>query len=364
MFWKSKILRFGKYTWSEITAMVADGYIPVANADELDGIRNTTPKTMGVGSIWEGTYTTGLDKKYIQINNIDLSGFANWVAIQTFTGEYNGNELYISNCTQSGNGIYSGLFGLCQGAKFYNCIFNNFDIRGTNANNYLGAIAALIVGGYAENCKCLGGYFYSTTGRNGLGSLFGVTIGTINNCSSINTIVECGPIGSFHYIGGFIGVIGGSLVEKCWVIGSVTNTDLTIVNGTGGFVGYLGTTSDSDIIDCWANVTVNGAADVGGFIGWNRSINRFTNCMSLGTVQGTKRVGGFCGTNAGVITNCYYDSETSGQSDTGKGLPRTTAQMKEGTADSTIDGDAMYTGWDNAIWNFRTNLKYPKIRKI
>ena len=48
------------------------------------------------------------------------------------------------------------------------------------------------------------------------------------------------------------------------------------------------------------------------------------NCLSTAVVEGG---GGFCGVNEGVITNCYYDSETSGQSDTGKGLPRTTAQM-------------------------------------
>jgi predicted nucleotidyltransferase len=73
-------------------------------------------------------------------------------------------------------------------------------------------------------------------------------------------------------------------------------------------------------------------------------------------------VGGFCATNTGSVNNSYYDSEISGQADTGKGFPRTTKQMQEGYANSMIDGDSMYTAWDNDIWKFGLINKYPELK--
>jgi hypothetical protein len=60
-------------------------------------------------------------------------------------------------------------------------------------------------------------------------------------------------------------------------------------------------------------------------------------------------------------------------SDTGKGLPRTTAQMKYGTASSFINSDgttdatedpanAMYTAWSTDIWDFLTTADYPELK--
>jgi hypothetical protein len=88
-----------KYSDGYITHLIVnEGYVPVASGDELNALRNTTSQKMGAGTIWEGDYTTGVDKKYAQVRNISLSdyqtgtGFASW---GNFTGEYRGNNLRI-----------------------------------------------------------------------------------------------------------------------------------------------------------------------------------------------------------------------------------------------------------------------------
>ena len=48
----------------------------------------------------------------------------------------------------------------------------------------------------------------------------------------------------------------------------------------------------------------------------------------------------------GIVTDSFYDNETSGQSDTGKGISKTTAQMKT-IATFTDNSSADLTGsWD------------------
>ena len=73
--------------------------------------------------------------------------------------------------------------------------------------------------------------------------------------------------------------------------------------------------------------------------------------------------GGLIGSNnGGTVTNSYYDSTVSGQSDdTGKGVPKTTAAMKD--QETFPDGE---TGWDfNTVWsleNDAVNDGYPYLK--
>jgi hypothetical protein len=77
----------GKYTKTEISNLINnDGYVPVATGAELNEIRNTVSQTMGIGTIWENTYLTGRDKKYIQVSDLDMSLYTSWNYIPTLTG--------------------------------------------------------------------------------------------------------------------------------------------------------------------------------------------------------------------------------------------------------------------------------------
>ena len=376
-----------------------DGYIPVATATELDNLRNSVSQTMGSGTIWEGTYTTGLDKKYVQVDNLDLSVFADWaqlgptIANTDLTILYDGNNLGIYNLKITS--FSQGLFGTTFGAKFRNMRIYNADVSGVESNT------AVLLGGQGSNSNIdnvteihniiiynskvnpsspsgnIGGligesqneflilsdcYVYDceVSGTSNVGGLIGETYSEINNCGVINTQVT----GTGNSIGGFCGYnrkkITNSFAENVTVIntggsfgcGGFTGTsnDSAIFEkvwstgtathsggGANGCGGLVGVLRNSSIINSYSHCNVSGVANVGGGIGQHRDATS-TNCYSTGAVTGTTAVGGYAGllTGSNTITNSYYDSDTSGQSDTGKGLLRTTLQMQQGTADSFI----------------------------
>jgi hypothetical protein len=414
------------YTPTEVQELIDDdSYVPVATSTELDDLRNTGSRTMGAGTIWAGTYTTGTDKKYIQTKNIHYND--NFSVIVSTGITYNGNMLVIeglninsgacwigtsdaSSCTlrniifvkcttiqeslvtaraQSTNGI-----DVIENIELYDChsttaatngsllffrpgnnsTINNIkavdcSVISTTASNRAIIIASNLVNSpVVQNIECVGCY---VQGVNNLSIVYG-SDNVISNLTNIK-VMGCGINGAAN-IGMIASVVRQtSQITKCYAINSTITTSNTT---TGGLVGQLFQHTGL-MLNCHADVTINGSGTyIGGLVGWQRSSGeRIKNCYSIGHVNITpaSTIGGLVGANAGAITNSYYDTQTSGQSDTGKGLPRTTAQMKAGTAssfilpDGTTDPDnlaanAMYTSWDTAIWDFLTTNDYPILR--
>ncbi|MFA5292200.1 MAG: LamG-like jellyroll fold domain-containing protein [Phycisphaerae bacterium] len=115
----------------------------------------------------------------------------------------------------------------------------------------------------------------------------------------------------------------------------------------GGLAGY----NKGNLSQCYSLADVLGNDGVGGLVGKNDSGGSAENCYSASSVSGTNNVGGFCGTNSGTITSCYYDSQISGQSDTGKGTGKTTAEMMQ---------KSTFSNWDfEYIWDIDENNSYP-----
>lgn len=386
--WKSKILRFGKYTWSQIDYLVSvEGYIPVATAEEFRNLKISDTQTMGVGSRWEGSYTTGLDKKYVQVNNIDFEAYIDGVGNKLspiggstpFTGVYDGNNLRLDNIYMFYAWDNNAVFGAIENATLKNILIRNAYVYQTTKNRQNAVVFTT-----ATNCEIYnivvvdsttGGYYYSS----GLGVESYDSL--IYNIQVIN--IELYPnITSAKHSGGLLAHSIDSVVESSYCTGKLIFPDSTYrYYRTGGFIGrnFAGST----IQNCWCKMYIeaSGMTDVGvgGFVGQNYGI--IDNCCAMSFILRkpgyTVPIGGLVGKNesGGIVLNSYYDSDVSGLSDTGKGLPRTTAQMLNGTAssyikpDGSIDDDenpdnAMFTTWDDDTWNFRTNLKYPKIRKI
>ncbi|GBU24743.1 hypothetical protein R83H12_01378 [Fibrobacteria bacterium R8-3-H12] len=139
-------------------------------------------------------------------------------------------------------------------------------------------------------------------------------------------------------------------------------------NNAGGLLGNnsnIGTISNS-----YFRGNVTGNSNVGGLLGSNNNESTISNSYFLGNVTGNSRVGGLLGHNnnrstisnsyssatgnssgllgyydpyyGSTIRNSYYNKETSGQSDTGNGEGKTTAEMKT---------QSTYIGWNFAtIW--------------
>jgi hypothetical protein len=120
--------------------------------------------------------------------------------------------------------------------------------------------------------------------------------------------------------------------------------DCSIIGGynVGALVGYMGYNSirTSSISDCYCTGEVSGISYVGGLVGVNQTTG-ITNSYSTCKVTALTDAAGLLALNINsTIANCFYDKNTSGQSDNiGKGTPKTTVEMKEQNT---------FTGWDFA----------------
>lgn len=136
---------------------------------------------------------------------------------------------------------------------------------------------------------------------------------------------------------------GEARIYQCYAEGEVNSS---AENGWGG--GLIGT-NDGKIKNCYSTADVN-SDDGGGFVGQLRS-GRIDKCYSTGTVTGSN-TNGFIGYHydQGGDTgayNCFYDTETSGQSTDPQATGKTTAEMQ----DVATYTDTATTGLDNP-WDF------------
>lgn len=306
------------YTESEANTMITtQDYIPVASASELDALRTTTSQTMGVGTPWEGTYTTGVDKKYLQVGNLDLSLFSNWVSFNEISGTIDGNELNISNLTTTNRAFIIQTTD----AILKNINITNAEINSTSSS----AILVFANDGVIENCN-VGGTINSTSNVGGL--VYDMQFGSIVNSHSNVEIYSDGQ----SYIGGFVGVIlnrtgGGQnvLISDCSAYGNIGNSTNRInCDRVGGFIGYTSNLSTYNIENCEANLNIyadfNGVGTpnfraIGGF-GGELSEDEYSvtqKCKSLGLIdiinsdfENFGGYGGFVGrSNYAIIKNSY-----------------------------------------------------------
>lgn len=156
-------------------------------------------------------------------------------------------------------------------------------------------------------------------------------------------------------------------MSNCYTAGSVSGH-----GNVGGLVGYASSDGSNNLITnsystaSVSVITVSGSADFGGLVGMNDGYANnlggsasITNSYSTGKVNagsGSLYVGGLVGTNSsGTVTNCFWDSTTSGQSGSADGLGEPTDSMKT---------ELTFTsrGWDfDSTWaiNPSVNNGYP-----
>lgn len=384
-----------KYSDAYITHLIVnEGYIPVASGAELNALRNSVSQRMGAGTIWDSEYTTGLDQKYIQVRNIDLSAYQTgegFTYLGELTGIYDGNNLKIKNLWMSSTSSSKYFISLGVGSEFSNVTFEDFYVSAMNTSivamifvNIYGDLEnvhfnrGIILSKYRTGCiyisrdksirNCSAQNIYSevsqATGTNSVASAFiclasnaTATQGVIENCYSMNNRIigefGTGSGGTSSVAGGFGGILSrNTLIQNCYSL--------------------------NEHITCNGTSTSKYSAPFGLHFGYGGYSPITLNCFASSKpfLSGSGNIGGLYASNSGggIITNSYYDSEVSGQSDTGKGLPRTTAQMVNGTANSfilpngnidpdSLSANAMYTNWDENIWKFHNN-KYPKIKRI
>lgn len=221
---------------------------------------------------------------FVLANDIDLSSYSNWVPIGDLNilwgANFDGNgyvirNLYINRPDED----YQGLFGYVESSTstIKNVGLENVNISG---GNFVGGL----VGSYYEGSAISNSYVTgSVRGNENVGGVVGEHCGTLTNCYASVAVSGNG------YIGGVVGEHFGTLTS-CYATGSARGN-----NCIGGLAGD----NDGTISNCYATSYVRGNENVGGLVGYG-----------------------------GGVPDSYYDKEKSGQSDTGKGVGISTAEIK------------------------------------
>jgi hypothetical protein len=176
-------------------------------------------------------------------------------------------------------------------------------------------------------------------------------------------ILDVAPISAVGIVAGFS-------------MGSVSNSYASgMINWSyyniGGFVGQNTGTVDN----CYSTVDVTGLTNVGGLIGCNGDLiidGTVTNSYSTGNVTGGGSAGGLVGENQaigagvdfqGVVTNSFWNVETSGQTTSDGGTGKTTDQMQSMTTFSDAGWNIIAVALNDTntsyIWNMVNGVTYP-----
>lgn len=178
------------------------------------------------------------------------------------------------------------------------------------------------------------------------GMIRGLT-GTIKNLG----VVGANVVSNNTRTGILVGRTVGGQIQNCFVTGSVSSS----VDRVGGMVGEnYGTITNS-----YSLASVSGSTKVGGLVGNNEydeeTAGRIEYSFAAGLVTGRSKAGGLVGASpTETVVNSFYDTTSSGQSDTGKGVGKDWTSMMMQTT---------YSGWNfTTIWSIRELDGYPELR--
>ncbi len=357
----------------------------ITNAIELNKIRNY------LGESFAG-------KCFKLINDIDLTSYLTstgagydagsfWLPIgdnvNQFRGTFDGNNhkitfLKVNRATT----LYVGLFGFAGNGSLIKNLGVDIDPASyVKGGSVVGGITGFAEGSAINNCYVTG----TVTGIFYVGGLIGINAGSTGNDCFVNGSVigedylgglvgvsssfstytrsytNCSVTGTGSTIGGLIGHAEGSIINKCYSIGTVTG-----VSYLGGLTGRL---YGSSISNCYTKNSVNGHDLVGGISGFNQGNINYS--YASGAVSGISDVGGIAGASDSSIVNCFWDRSTTGQlhsANSNDSFGKTTAEMKSRATYITA-------GWDflgetangtNDIWAMSSeyNNGYPNLDGI
>ncbi len=341
---------------------------------------------------WVTQNSTSWGSYFIQTADIDASTSSGWASgagfspignsTTNFTGSYNGQAYTITGLYIDVGTNYIGLFGYASAATIKNVGLQSVNVTGDlyvgglignqnggtatgcysggsvtgtgNSNQDIGGLIGSQNGGTATSCYSTG----SVTGEGNVGGLIGIegNLSVDSSCYSSASVTGTGS--ASESIGGLIGDQANSTAKECYSSGLVTE------NSSGSFYigGLIGLQSaGSAATNCYetGNVAGNGATGIGGLIGHQTNANA-TNCYSCGSVSAGG--GGLIGSQGGsnVVSNCFWDTQASGQGSSAAGTGETTTAMKT---------EATFTGatWDfTNIWsiNAGVNNGYPTLQGV
>jgi hypothetical protein len=312
-------------------------------------------------------YTTGItDIKNVGLTNCDITGAWEVGALVGHHGD-GVNDATISNAYSSGSirgsgnswvAVHGGLVGRNQAASTItdshstaNLIVNvTPTFAGMDTMQFGGLVG--VNHGITTDCFATGNIQIICAGANDDVKYVGGFVGdnfssTTRRCHATGNIsIQCDE--TVTAVGGFSGVI--SDIYECYSIGNIDISAGDNIRAVGGFSGY----GPDDGQNCYSRgsitVTSLGAASrwIGGFVGMVDGLEAVQFSYSTGSIITSgifSNVGGFCGRKIGTVTNCFWDTQTSGQTSSAGGTGKTTEEMNH--RDIYIAA-----GWDlETVWN-------------
>lgn len=237
--------------------------------------------------------------------DVDLAGH-DWTPIgdasTKFAGTFDGGGHKISNMTVniSGDNLYAGLFGYCDGT------ITNLSAVGVNITasgdrpNVGGIMGFCEKNGAVTNCTVGGSITAAGTVYSFAGGIVGHNNdGKIKNCAVTGTVSTSG--GSQSECGGIAGYGGGSqVIENCSSAAAASATGGSAANDCGGIIGV---TAGGKIANCFntGSATVGASSDnnLACGIAGQTDYTAITNCYSLNSgiviegMQGTVNCASF-----------------------------------------------------------------------
>jgi len=185
-----------------------------------------------------------------------------------------------------------------------------------------------------------------TGSGNYVAGLAGINRGTTTHCSS------SGIVSAIDSVGGLVGANAGT-VTGCYSTGAVRGRETV-----GGLVGH----NEGSVTHCYSIATVSGTGEnVGGLVGLNIA-GTIARCYSVGVVRSEGQAGGLVGTSEpfgrpqspAVITESFWDIQTSGQSMSAGGIGLTTREMQTSST---------FLGWGSygPSWTIDEGRGYPRL---
>jgi hypothetical protein len=268
------------------------------------------------------------------------------------------NDADIYYCTSSGTVVGDRVGGLVGWSGFATIVRCRSDVQVTGIGYASSGGLVGISNADIEDCAATGNV---VAARISAGGLVGYNAGTVSGSWASGNVVcqDCSGTG------GLVGtnIFWDDYERKSKVLYSFATGDVVGFFDVGGLVGD----NEGIISDSYASGNANGSTRVGGLVGgnWNPSMDgvqydngKIYRSYSVGRPSADSWVGGLVGATGEntTVSNCFWDTQTSGLSTSAGGTGKTTAEMQ---TESTFTS----AGWDfnTPVWQICEGVCYPSL---